>query len=109
VSIFRQSQTTIRWNNNSTTKQRHNYAIHDSSQSHQRLGGGHHAQPDLPDIDSLQKLGVRRLSAGSAIAQATLGLTERLARDFLTGSWSEMFAKPADYMTVNRLFDVIGK
>jgi 2-methylisocitrate lyase-like PEP mutase family enzyme len=65
--------------------------------------------PDLPDIDSLRKLGVRRLSAGSAIAQATLGLTEHLARDFLAGSWSEMFAKPADYMTVNRLFDVIGK
>jgi 2-methylisocitrate lyase-like PEP mutase family enzyme len=65
--------------------------------------------PDLPDVDSLQKLGVRRLSAGSAIAQATLGLTEHLARDFLAGSWSKMFAKPADYMTINRLFDVIGK
>jgi 2-methylisocitrate lyase-like PEP mutase family enzyme/ketosteroid isomerase-like protein len=63
--------------------------------------------PGLPDIDSLRKLGVRRLSAGSAIAQATLGLTEHLARDFLAGSWSEMFAKPAEYMTVNRLFDVI--
>jgi 2-methylisocitrate lyase-like PEP mutase family enzyme len=61
--------------------------------------------PDLPNIASLQKLGVRRLSAGAAIAQATLGLTERLARDFLTGSWSEMFAKPADYITVNCLFD----
>jgi hypothetical protein len=65
--------------------------------------------PDLPDIDSLQKLGVRRLSAGSAIAQATFGWAERLARDFLAGPWREMFAKPADYMTVNRLFDVIEK
>jgi 2-methylisocitrate lyase-like PEP mutase family enzyme len=65
--------------------------------------------PDLPDIDSLQKLGVRRLSAGSAIAQATLGLTEHLAGEFLAGSWNQMFNKPADYLKVNRLFDRLEK
>ncbi len=37
------------------------------------------AAPDLPSIDALQQYGVRRVSAGSAIAQAALGCTSRLA------------------------------
>jgi 2-methylisocitrate lyase-like PEP mutase family enzyme len=61
--------------------------------------------PGLPAIDALRKLGVRRLSAGAAIAQASLGLTRRLAHDFLDGSWTEMFANGVDYGTTNRLFD----
>jgi 2-methylisocitrate lyase-like PEP mutase family enzyme len=61
--------------------------------------------PGLPTIDELRRLGVRRLSAGAAIAQAALGLTGRLAHDFLDGSWTEMFANAADYSNTNRLFD----
>jgi 2-methylisocitrate lyase-like PEP mutase family enzyme len=61
--------------------------------------------PGLPVINALRKLGVRRLSAGAAIAQAALGLIGRLAHDFLDGSWTEMFANAADYGTTNRLFD----
>jgi 2-methylisocitrate lyase-like PEP mutase family enzyme len=57
------------------------------------------------EIDALRKLGVRRLSAGAAIAQAALGLIGRLAHDFLDGSWTEMFANAVDYGTTNRLFD----
>jgi 2-methylisocitrate lyase-like PEP mutase family enzyme len=62
--------------------------------------------PGLPSIDALRKLGVRRLSAGAAMAQAALGLIGRLAHDFLKGSWTEMFANAADYGTTNRLFDL---
>ncbi len=60
--------------------------------------------PGLPSIDVLQALGVRRLSAGAAITQAALGLTGRLATDFLAGSWDGMFAMAADYSATNRLF-----
>jgi 2-methylisocitrate lyase-like PEP mutase family enzyme len=61
--------------------------------------------PGLSTIDALRKVGVRRLSAGAAIAQAALGLIGRLAHDFLNGSWTKMFASVADYGTTNRLFD----
>jgi 2-methylisocitrate lyase-like PEP mutase family enzyme len=61
--------------------------------------------PGLPTIDALRKLGVRRLSAGAAIAQAALGLIGRLAHDFLLGSWTEMFVNAADYGATNRLFN----
>jgi 2-methylisocitrate lyase-like PEP mutase family enzyme len=62
------------------------------------------AAPGLPSIDALQKYGVRRVSAGSAIAQAALGCTSRLAASFLAGIMSEMFGAAAEYGTVNKLF-----
>lgn len=62
------------------------------------------AVPNLPSIDILQKHGVRRLSAGSAIAQAALGCTGRLAAGFLAGSVNEIFAGAAEYGAVNKLF-----
>jgi 2-methylisocitrate lyase-like PEP mutase family enzyme len=62
--------------------------------------------PGLPGIDALRKLGVRRLTAGAAIAQAALGLVGQLADNFLDGSWTEMFANAADYGITNRLFDL---
>lgn len=62
------------------------------------------AVPNLPPIDMLQKHGVRRLSAGSAIAQAALGCTRHLAADFLAGTMSEMFGAAAQYGAVNQLF-----
>lgn len=62
------------------------------------------AVPNLPPMDMLQRHGVRRLSAGSAIAQAALGCTSRLAADFLAGTMSEMFGAAAEYGAVNRLF-----
>ena len=58
----------------------------------------------LPSIDALQKLGVRRLSAGAAIAQAALGLTSRLATDFLAGAMGTLFKEAAQYGTINKLF-----
>jgi 2-methylisocitrate lyase-like PEP mutase family enzyme len=62
------------------------------------------ALPSLPSMDALQKHGVRRLSAGSAIAQAALGCTGRLAAGFLAGSIGEMFTAIADYDAVNKSF-----
>jgi len=61
--------------------------------------------PSLPSIDRLQVLGVRRLSAGAAIAKAAWSTTSRLAEAFLGGSWDEMFANPVDYVATNRLFE----
>ena len=60
--------------------------------------------PGLPSVTVLRTQGVRRLSAGAAIAQAALGITRRLATDFLAGSVDEMFAMAVDYSATNRLF-----
>jgi 2-methylisocitrate lyase-like PEP mutase family enzyme len=60
--------------------------------------------PDLPGFDALRAQGVRRLSAGSAIAQAALGHARRLAADFLAGSAREMFDVAVDYGATNDLF-----
>jgi 2-methylisocitrate lyase-like PEP mutase family enzyme len=62
------------------------------------------AAPGLPSIDALQKYDVRRVSAGSAIAQAALGCTSRLAAGFLAGTMSEMFDAAAEYGAINKLF-----
>jgi 2-methylisocitrate lyase-like PEP mutase family enzyme len=60
--------------------------------------------PGLASVSELRRLGVRRLSAGAAIAQAALSLTSRLATDFLGGSWDSMFSMAADYNATNQLF-----
>jgi 2-methylisocitrate lyase-like PEP mutase family enzyme len=62
------------------------------------------AVPSLPSMDTLKMSGVRRLSAGSTIAQAAIGRTRHLAASFLTGTMSELFEASADYDAVNRLF-----
>jgi 2-methylisocitrate lyase-like PEP mutase family enzyme len=62
------------------------------------------ALPSLPSMDALQKHGVRRLSAGSAIAQAALSCASRLAAGFVAGTMSDLFAAIAEYDTLNRSF-----
>lgn len=62
------------------------------------------AVSNLPPVGTLQQCGVRRLSAGSALAQAALGRTSHLASGFLAGTTSDMFDASADYGAVNRLF-----
>jgi 2-methylisocitrate lyase-like PEP mutase family enzyme len=62
------------------------------------------AAPGLPSLDTLQTAGVRRLSAGSAIAQASWGRTGRLAAAFLEGDLSELFGAAAEYGKMNELF-----
>jgi len=60
--------------------------------------------PGLPPIEALQSLGVRRVSAGSALAQAALGCTSLLAKDFLDGKLAQSLLAPLDYSIINRLF-----
>jgi 2-methylisocitrate lyase-like PEP mutase family enzyme len=62
------------------------------------------AVPGLPPVEALQKYGVRRLSAGSAIAQAALSCTHRLAAGFLEGAIGEMFVAAEEYGALNKLF-----
>ncbi|MGH9882080.1 MAG: isocitrate lyase/PEP mutase family protein [Pyrinomonadaceae bacterium] len=60
--------------------------------------------PNLPSVDVLQAQGVRRLSTGSAIAQAALGRARQLAADLLAGSVDEIFINAVEYGATNKLF-----
>lgn len=60
--------------------------------------------PGLPSFEELYRQGVRRLSAGSAIAQAALALTAHCAEDLLAGSSKDIFARTIDYPAINALF-----
>jgi len=57
----------------------------------------------LASKEELHARGVRRLSAGSAIAQAALGRISRLTEELLAGRAGEMFVDAADYGEINRL------
>ena len=61
------------------------------------------ARPGLADAATLAAIGVRRLSAGSAIAEAALGLAGRLATDFLAGHAHALFADAPRYGDLNSL------
>lgn len=61
------------------------------------------ARPGVPDAGELQRLGVRRLSAGSAITQATYGLAATLAGDFLAGRAERLYSGALDYGAINAL------
>ncbi|MGZ8364398.1 MAG: isocitrate lyase/PEP mutase family protein [Caulobacteraceae bacterium] len=64
------------------------------------------ARPGLPDAAELQRLGVRRLSAGSGICQALMGQAGALAADFLTNGRSGPLAEGAmAYGDINALFN----
>jgi len=60
--------------------------------------------PDLPPLDALPALGVRRLSCGSAIAEAALGHARKLAVSLLAGKVDEMYEVSLDYGSANELF-----
>lgn len=65
------------------------------------------ARPGLPDGDELQRLGVRRFSAGSGICQALFGQARTLALDFLRHGRSDPLSTGAmAYPEINALFDV---
>jgi 2-methylisocitrate lyase-like PEP mutase family enzyme len=64
------------------------------------------ATPGLPAAAELARLGVRRLSAGSGIAQATWGLAASTARAFLDEVRSEPLSNAAmTYPMINALFN----
>ena len=60
--------------------------------------------PGLASVPALQGLGVRRVSAGSAIAQTAYGYAHRAAREFLEqGTYDAMSETRADYGEMNAL------
>ena len=63
------------------------------------------ARPGLPDAAELERLGVRRLSAGSGICQSLYGQTKRLTEGFLRDGASGPMAEGAmAYPEINALF-----
>ena len=61
--------------------------------------------PGLPSIAELATLGVRRVSAGAAIAQAVHGLARRLVTQLLAdGDQRAVFEGAATYAELNTLF-----
>ena len=60
--------------------------------------------PGLPSPAVLREQGVRRLSAGSAIAQAAMGFASQIVNDFLAGSSDDMSMITVDYSSMNQLF-----
>jgi 2-methylisocitrate lyase-like PEP mutase family enzyme len=64
------------------------------------------AWPGLPDAVALKSLGVRRLSAGSGLAKASLSHTHALAASFLATGRSELFAEgPLAQVNINTLME----
>ena len=60
------------------------------------------ARPALPPLAVLQRLGVRRLSAGSAIAEAAWGRAQQAAASFLAeGGGAALYEGAAPYPQVN--------
>jgi 2-methylisocitrate lyase-like PEP mutase family enzyme len=60
--------------------------------------------PELPPPDALRELGVRRVSAGSSIAQAAYGLARRAAEQMLEGRYDLLLEPSMGYGEVNGLF-----
>jgi 2-methylisocitrate lyase-like PEP mutase family enzyme len=61
--------------------------------------------PGLAPIAELRPLGVRRVSAGSAIAQASYAVARRAATQLLEeGRYEALYERIADYGEMNRLF-----
>jgi 2-methylisocitrate lyase-like PEP mutase family enzyme len=60
--------------------------------------------PELPPPDALRELGVRRVSAGSGIAQAAYGLVRRAAAQLLAGGYDALLEPALGYGEVNGLF-----
>ena len=63
------------------------------------------AYPDLPPANELQKLGVKRLSSGTAIPQMIWSRVEELAKGFLaTGHSKSLFNNSMAYGKLQKLF-----
>jgi 2-methylisocitrate lyase-like PEP mutase family enzyme len=61
-------------------------------------------RPTLPSLPELSRLGVRRVSAGCAIAQAALGLARKATRELLDGSYSALYVDPIPVPELNGWF-----
>ena len=62
-------------------------------------------RPTLPPVAELRQLGVRRVSAGSAIAQAAHAISQRAATQMLgEGRYDAMFESSLSYADLNALY-----
>ena len=67
------------------------------------------AVPGLPPVAELRTWGVRRLSAGSAIAATALGITRDLTTSFLEhGRSDDLFNDQVEYGRMNALLSARG-
>lgn len=63
------------------------------------------AGPGCPDVAALSRLGVARVSVGSAPTRAMLAFTQRLGREMVEqGRFDALFAETIPYADANRLF-----
>lgn len=63
------------------------------------------AGPGIPDVATLTRLGVARVSVGSAPMRAVLAFTQRLGREMVgQGRFDALFAETIPYADANRLF-----
>lgn len=63
------------------------------------------ATAGAPSISELERLGVRRVSVGSGPMRASMGLTQRIARELREhGTFQAMSEGAMDYVTANQLF-----
>jgi 2-methylisocitrate lyase-like PEP mutase family enzyme len=66
------------------------------------------ARPALPSLDELQRLGVRRISAGSAIAEAAWGRAVRAAAGFMAqGAGEDLFDGATPYPQINGALNAV--
>lgn len=64
------------------------------------------ANPQLPSIEELQKLGVARVSLGSGPMRATLGLLEEISQELLKfGTYQSLTNKAVSYSELQELFN----
>jgi 2-methylisocitrate lyase-like PEP mutase family enzyme len=57
-----------------------------------------------PPLAELQKIGVARVSAGSAVMRATLGLVRRVAKDWMeAGTYDSLFTGAIPFADLNRM------
>jgi 2-methylisocitrate lyase-like PEP mutase family enzyme len=60
--------------------------------------------PGCPSLGELEKLGVARASAGSAVMRATLGLAQRIGKELMEeGTYESLFHGGIPYAEVNRM------
>ena len=63
------------------------------------------AAPLTPPLEELRRLGVRRLSTGSALARASLAVAQRISREVLEDGGAEsLWLEAIPYTDANRLF-----
>jgi 2-methylisocitrate lyase-like PEP mutase family enzyme len=62
------------------------------------------ANPALPPMAELEKIGVARVSAGSGIMRAAMGVVQRVAKEVLEKrSFDTMFVGATPYVDLNRM------